>query len=109
MDSRHPFHGQNPPGGVLPIAEYSHDGGNCAVTGGYVYRGRTIPALRGAYLYSDACTGVLWALAQAGGSAGAPVRLDPGARPGGVWSFGEDAAGELYVLSANSVFRLGAG
>ena len=35
----------------LPVVETSHDEGNCSITGGYVYRGKRIPALRGAYLY----------------------------------------------------------
>jgi glucose/arabinose dehydrogenase len=109
MDSRHPFRGQNPPGGVLPIVEYSHEGSHCAVTGGYVYRGTAIPALRGAYLYADACSGAMWGLSRLGEGAGTPRRLDPGTRLGGVWSFGEDAAGQLYVLTSDSVYRLVAG
>ena len=35
-----------------PAFDYSHDDGNCSITGGYVYRGTQIPALRGAYLFS---------------------------------------------------------
>ena len=41
---------------VPPIAEYSHDGGNCAVDGGYVYRGANVPAALGRYFYGDNCT-----------------------------------------------------
>ena len=49
-----------PPAGARdPIFELSHDDGNCSITGGYVYRGRAIPALRGAYVFADNCVGEL--------------------------------------------------
>jgi glucose/arabinose dehydrogenase len=44
---------------VPPVYEYSHDDGGCALTGGYVYRGRAIPALQGAYVFGDFCGGRL--------------------------------------------------
>src|SRR5690606_10723735 len=44
---------------TLPVVEYSHSGGACSVTGGYVYRGPAIPALHGHYFYSDYCAGWL--------------------------------------------------
>ena len=43
----------------MPIVELGHDDGNCSVTGGYVYRGKKIPRLRGWYLYTDYCNGTL--------------------------------------------------
>ena len=36
--------------------------GRCAVTGGYVYRGSNIPALRGWYVFGDYCSGEIWAI-----------------------------------------------
>lgn len=36
---------------ALPVMEYGHEGGRCSIIGGYVYRGRAIPALQGRYLY----------------------------------------------------------
>ncbi len=41
----------------LPVVEYNHDGGDCSVSGGFVYRGTQSTALAGRYLYSDFCTG----------------------------------------------------
>ena len=60
MEGRHcynPASGCTTTGKTMPIAEYSHDSGRCAVTGGYVYRGRAIPALVGGYLFADYCSG----------------------------------------------------
>ncbi|OGO04380.1 MAG: glucose dehydrogenase [Chloroflexi bacterium RBG_13_54_9] len=80
---------------VLPVAEYGHDQG-CSVTGGYVYRGKKYPTLRGIYFFADYCSGRIWGLRQAdGGNWEMAQLLKTDVR---VSSFGEDAAGELYVL-----------
>jgi glucose/arabinose dehydrogenase len=63
-EGRHCFNpstGCDPAGVTPPVAEYSHDLG-CSVIGGVVYHGSAIPALRGGYLFSDYCSGTLWAL-----------------------------------------------
>ena len=72
----------------------------CAIIGGYVYRGRAIPPLRGWYLFSNYCGGRIHAIPAAGdaGEAADPVLLWEGG-PDFVVSFAEDAAGELYVVS----------
>jgi glucose/arabinose dehydrogenase len=90
---------------TLPVHEYDHSDGNCSVTGGYVYRGSAIPSLRGRYLYSDYCTGFLKSFRMANGTAVEHVTWDVGAL-GNVTSFGEDSAGELYILADGTVFRL---
>jgi glucose/arabinose dehydrogenase len=78
---------------VAPTAEYSHSAtGGCSVTGGYVYRGAAVPAARGRYFYGDYCNGVVWSLK------GKQVRKEPFRVPE-LSSFGEDAAGELYLVS----------
>jgi glucose/arabinose dehydrogenase len=89
----------------LPISEYSHAQGR-SITGGFVYRGQAIPALRGRYLFADYVAGTIWSI---------PADT-PGMHPpepllaSGLYiaSFGEDAAGELYVLDhgGGRVFRL---
>jgi glucose/arabinose dehydrogenase len=87
---------------VFPVAEYSHSDG-CAVTGGYVYRGSAVPAARGRYFYGDFCSGTIWSF-----PAGSPasVRTEPFTLPN-LSSFGEDAAGELYLVSlSGEVYRL---
>ena len=78
----------------LPVFEYGHDRG-CSVTGGYVYRGKTIPGLVGTYLFSDYCNGTVWALKRdPGGKASVGTLLESQVQ---VSSFGEDEAGELYL------------
>lgn len=89
----------------LPVLEYDHSQG-CSVTGGYVYRGSAIVEIRGHYFYSDFCDGFLRSFRYTG-SGIADERLWDVGDLGSVLSFGEDAAGELYILSANgSVYRL---
>jgi glucose/arabinose dehydrogenase len=107
FEGTHRFSACEPVGGHTgPIFEYSHDEG-CSITGGYVYRGSRIPDLVGAYLFADYCNGQLRALAQAGGRVTLERRL--GVDPGGVVSFGQDAAGELYVLTPTEVLRIDPG
>ncbi len=86
-----------PRGLTAPIVEYPHDQG-CSVTGGFVYRGRAIPALRGAYVFSDYCRGWIRSFRRVAGRPADFTEWDVG-RTGSVTSFGEDAAGELYVLT----------
>jgi glucose/arabinose dehydrogenase len=95
------------PAAVPPVFEYPHDG-RCSVTGGYVYRGQRIPALRGAYVYGDFCDGVVRALVHDDGAVVAERVFD--ARVPGLVSFGEDNDGELYALSLEgTVFRVTGG
>ena len=92
-----------PTGGLeLPRAVYGRDGG-CSVTGGFVYRGPSMPELDGWYVYGDFCSGRIWAVNTADSSE--PVLLAETGLP--IASFGELPDGELLVLTfANAVFRL---
>ncbi|MBI3344634.1 MAG: PQQ-dependent sugar dehydrogenase [Gammaproteobacteria bacterium] len=95
----------NKSGLVLPVLEYDHNQG-CSVIGGFVYRGRAIPELAGHYVYSDYCAGFLKSFIYAGGKATEQRDWNAG-EIGNVLSFGEDAEGELYVMSdKGSVYRL---
>jgi len=84
----------------LPVVEYSHSEG-CSVTGGSVYRGRSIPELDGRYLYSDYCSGWLRSFVYQGGAAAdlQDHTEDVGALSS-VTSFGTDGLGEVYVTTA---------
>jgi glucose/arabinose dehydrogenase len=89
---------------VFPVAEYTHDDG-CSITGGYVYRGSEVPAMRGRYVYGDVCSGILWTL-KAGRASASDVRKEAETLEQ-VASFGEDARGELYAVAlTGSVFRV---
>lgn len=100
----------NPSGGCndgtleLPIVEYSHSLG-CSVAGGYRYRGTRFPQLSGVYFFGDFCSGRLWsATVDAQGKWTATSRMDTSLA---ITAFGEDAAGELYVVEMNGgVYRL---
>jgi glucose/arabinose dehydrogenase len=90
---------------VKPVQVYGHNGGKCSVTGGYVYRGKALPSVRGRYFYGDFCTGDLWSLRISGGKA-VDNRSEPG-RIGSLSSFGQGANGDLYAVSLDgSVYKL---
>ena len=87
----------------LPRTEYGHGGGRCSVTGGYVYRGREVPALKGTYVFGDYCSGEIFGLRKRNRS----VLLDTDLS---ISSFGEDQASELHVVDhGGAVYRIGAG
>ncbi len=78
-----------------PVAEYGRDLG-CSITGGYVYRGQRLPELRGVYLYADYCSGRIWGLRYDGERVTEQAQLARASFQ--IPSFGEDEAGEVYVL-----------
>ncbi len=91
-----PATGCDQSGLTLPLVEYDHSQG-CSVTGGYVYRGDKIPSLQGHYIYGDYCSGNIWALGYHDNTVIRNVLL---AESGlSITSFGEDLAGNLYILS----------
>jgi hypothetical protein len=93
---------------VLPVYEYANGDGACVVTGGYVYRGRAIPALLGAYVFGDFCGGRLEAIRVDDGQVIDHRFLGPVVQ--NLSSFGEDASGELYALSlSGGVYKLSPG
>jgi glucose/arabinose dehydrogenase len=97
----------NIPGLTPPVIEYDHSGGACSITGGYVYRGSAVPALQGTYFYGDFCARFVRSFRLVNGVATEQVdwaALNPG---GNITSFGEDAAGELYIMtSGGGLFRI---
>ena len=111
-EGNHCFAGSDcEPPGIGPWLEYGRDLG-CSITGGYVYRGDEIPGLEGWYLFADYCSGLLLGACLCvvvDASVVAPtVLLETGAN---VSSFGQDAAGELYLADHGSgtIYRVVAG
>jgi hypothetical protein len=86
------------------LLDYDHSDGACSITGGYVYRGSAIPALDGHYFYSDYCSGFLKSFRYSNGAA--VDERDWGLTMTSVQSFGRDAAGELYVMSGDDIFKI---
>ena len=108
MEGRHCFASTScdQTGLTLPVVEYDHSQG-CSITGGYVYRGTAIPALQGQYFYGDFCGGWVRSFRYQTGAAVEQYQWPTLAPGGSVTSFGEDAAGELYVISSGGqVFRI---
>ena len=100
---------ENAPGHVPPVLELSHGDGNCSVTGGYVVRDKTLPALAGRYVYGDFCKGQLRSAKLSPGTARDDRSLGLSIVKG-LSSFGEDARGRVYVVSLEgAVYRLTSG
>ncbi len=100
---------------VMPIVEYPHPDEPEAqeiepgksVTGGFVYRGQCFPDIRGRYFYADYVRRWIQSFVYTGGEV-TDQQLLGGPRNKAVASFGEDAAGELYVIDIadNAIYRL---
>ena len=91
-----------------PLLEYDHAQG-CSITGGYVYQGTAMPALQGTYFYGDFCAGFVRSFKlSADGSSATEQTSWPMLNPGGmITSFGEDSAGELYIMtSGGGLYRI---
>jgi glucose/arabinose dehydrogenase len=87
-----------------PVAEYTHAGGNCSVTGGFVYRGTAFPDFVGQYVLGDYCSGRIWTLNAAAGSPTLLLHRDTSVL---VSSFGEAENGEVYVTDhAGRLYRV---
>ena len=92
---------------TLPAFEYEHGTGNaggCSITGGFVYRGRALPELAGRYLYSDFCGGYLKSFFATGNGITEQRDWEIG-DIGRVVSFGQDADGELYLLTGDGAIH----
>jgi glucose/arabinose dehydrogenase len=91
---------------VFPVVQYPHSDGACSVTGGYVYRGKAVPAAAGRYFYGDFCNGRIWSF-KAGASGRASAARQEPFTVQSLSSFGEDGNGELYATSLDgTLYRL---
>tara|TARA_Y100000589_G_scaffold202607_1_gene191107 strand:- start:4963 stop:6507 length:1545 start_codon:yes stop_codon:yes gene_type:complete len=101
---------------TFPVFEYSHSGGRCSITGGFVYRGQDIPWMRGYYIYGDYCSSNQYVFSYdpssdtVSGFQDVTNELRSSSNGGTVSSisrYGEDARGELYVCDlGGEVFRI---
>ncbi len=100
------FEGSAPGGLTGPVYEYGRSAGR-SITGGFVYRGTKIAGLQGRYLFGDLITARIWALEPDQNQKIQRHDLGVGVDEGTLVSFGEDLAGDLYVVSiGGSVFRV---
>jgi glucose/arabinose dehydrogenase len=104
-----------------PIFEYKHTGGltkdpnakGISITGGYVYRGKTLPQLQGKYVFGDwsrvffKADGVIFAASKS--ESGQPWKVEEitlASHQKGlnmyVVAFGQDADGEIYAMTNDS-------
>jgi len=83
---------------IDPIWEYHHKIGK-SITGGVVYRGPSVPQLRGMYVYADYVTGKIWALKY--DAKAKKVIANYSLRSNGlpIITFGEDQQGEVYFTT----------
>ena len=93
-----------------PLVEYPHDEG-CSITGGFVYRGKALPALDGRYFYADYCTGLLRSFVWKQGYVREHWNWKPMIDREGVLSqissFGVDHDGELYIVElTGSIYQI---
>lgn len=110
FEGNHDYEDKHPSGNgelVRPIYEYNHSEG-CSVTGGYVYRGRQLAGIQGRYFFGDYCSGTVWSFVEKDGKATAVKKY--GFKVDQLASFGENARGELYLVSqTGSIYRLAKG
>ncbi|KAG8081006.1 hypothetical protein GUJ93_ZPchr0007g4974 [Zizania palustris] len=115
---------------IPPVMGYEHSSvnnnvGSASITGGYVYRSAVDPCLDGRYLYADLYAQSIWAGLESPEGSGkynvtalpfacskrSPIPCDPAARSplpslGYIFSFGEDNAGDVYLLTSKGVYRV---
>jgi glucose/arabinose dehydrogenase len=82
---------------VRPVFVYGHVNGQCSITGGYVYRGSSVPAAQGRYFYGDYCTGTIWSFSTGpNGRNSGPTAVDT---VSSLSSFGTNGHGDLFAVS----------
>jgi glucose/arabinose dehydrogenase len=97
------------PGAKFPVITKTHADGWCSITGGYIVRDKAVPGLYGRYVYGDYCKGQLRSARLSAGRAAGDQAIPGLPTVGGLDSFGEDAAGRVYVVSQTGpVYRFAA-
>lgn len=89
---------------ISPVAEYTHTGGKCSITGGYIYRGSSSSNLSGKYFFADFCSQEIGILTGSGSSWSMNLQTPNSQRS---WTtFGEDANGELYIAGGSNIYKI---
>ena len=92
---------------IDPVVEYPHTNGNCAVIGGYVYRGTAIPELQGKFVFADYCTSKVSAVDfDDNGNPFEATLLPGGSGLGNIRTFGQDNDGEIYVVTGTQIHKV---
>ena len=97
--------GPEPDNLIPPIIDHGRQEA-ASITGGYVYRGKTLTELSGHYIYADYELGNVWALLQENGRLISQRRI---LKKRGIVSFAEDSDGEIYIVTARKIFKLSHG
>ncbi|MFT4656504.1 MAG: hypothetical protein ACJAXA_000370 [Candidatus Aldehydirespiratoraceae bacterium] len=97
-------------GHTLPIASYTHENGNCSVSGGVVARDSSYRDLNGWYVYGDFCSGTIWALdttsvtSSPDGPVGEPRIVQIATLPA-LTAIVEGPFGDIYALSLDGAMQ----
>jgi glucose/arabinose dehydrogenase len=88
-----------------PVAVIPHSpGGNCAIIGGFVYRGKAYASIAGGlYVFSDNCSGTMWGLRK--NSSGKYVVARIGSVSGNPSGFGISGTKTLYVTTLDGILH----
>jgi glucose/arabinose dehydrogenase len=107
FECTNPDHCQDP-GLVPPLVTYGHNM-TCAIMGGYVYHGPSVPAFSGKYIFGDLCTGGVFTMT--GDAQQGWTRVELGFSPIKIDSFAEDPAGDVYVsdMQGGVIYRIAGG
>ncbi|WP_339887303.1 PQQ-dependent sugar dehydrogenase [uncultured Flavobacterium sp.] len=88
---------------TMPVAQYTHSGGNCSITGGYVYTGTMYPNLLNKYFFADYCVNRIGYVDTTSNA----VTYTPNfSGSNNFTSFGEDMNGELYVSNSSVIYKI---
>lgn len=93
---------------TFPISVITHSGGNCSVTGGFVYRGSKNPGLKDKYIFTDYCSGNIWAITNNGGGSFTrnDITQENAKIKNALVSFAEDLDGEIYLLGSGRIYKI---
>jgi glucose/arabinose dehydrogenase len=88
---------------TMPVAQYTHSGGNCSITGGYVYTGTMYPNFLNKYFFADYCVNRIGYVDTSSNA----VTFTPNfSGSNNFTSFGEDMNGELYVTNSSIIYKI---